>query len=109
MSLKANNSKKSSAPFTLRLPKIFPTMTKPDTITILHWYASEGDILRPPDPDHPVPLLEVDAPYGDIEITIPPFLQVPHRIVAILKPTNTTMNLGDQFITLQAVDSDAAA
>ncbi len=83
-------------------------MTEPDTITVLHWYAQEGEILQPPDPEHPVPLLEVDAPYGDIEITVPPFLRAPHRVIAILKPENATMHLGDQFITLQAVDTEVA-
>lgn len=106
---KANNTKiRSCKPFSLRLPQIFPTMTEPDTIKVLRWHVNEGDILQSLDPEYPVPLLEVDAPYGEIEITIPPFLRVPHRVVAILKPVDTTMHLGDHFITLQALDNNAA-
>ncbi|MGH2496507.1 MAG: hypothetical protein ACRDIV_17555 [Ktedonobacteraceae bacterium] len=104
MPSKANSTKTCSAkPFTLRLPQIFPTMTRPDTLTVLHWYVHEGDILQPPNTNHPTALLEVDAPYGEIEITVPPFLRVPHRVAAILKPENSTMHLGDQFITLEPI------
>lgn len=105
MSSTTTTTMRSANPFTLRLPQVFPTMTEPDTLTVLRWYAHEGEILQPPDPDHPTPLLEVTTNYGDIEITVPPFLRVPHRIVTILKPEKTTMHLGEQFITLQAVDS----
>jgi len=81
-------------------------MTEPDTVTVLHWHVHEGDILRPPDSAHPATLLEVDTPYGEIEITIPPFLRVPHRVVRIIKQENSTMHLGDRFITLQAIEMD---
>jgi hypothetical protein len=108
MASKVNSLQTRSArPFTLRLPQIFPTMTRPDTLTVLRWYVFEGDILQPPDAAHPAPLLEVDAPYGEIEITVPPFLRVPHRVVRIIKPEKSTMHLGDQFITLQAIETDA--
>lgn len=103
---KANSIIRGTRPFTLRLPQIFPTMTGPDVITVLHWYAHEGEILQPPDSDSPAPLLEVETPYGEIEITVPPFLRVPHRIVAVLKPAGSAMQLGDQFIALQAVETD---
>src|SRR5438105_4010496 len=87
--------------FVLCLPQVYPTMTVPDTLTIVRWYVQEGDVLHPLDPGlPPPPLLDVDAPYGEIEITIPPFLRVPHRVISLL-PQHATMHLGDQFLTLQ--------
>jgi hypothetical protein len=97
---------------TLQVPMCFPTMTEPDEVTVLEWYFHEGDIIEPPvDLDNLPPLLNIDAPYqcgSEILIPVPQFLSVPHRVVSILKPVQATMKLGDPFITLEPLESNAA-
>jgi len=109
MSSKANRKKvHGTKPFTLCLPRAFPTMTEPDVLRIIQWYVREGDILQPPNPENPPPLLEVDAAYGEISLTVPLFLREPHRVVRIIKPENSSVRLGEQIITLQRVEIEVA-
>ena len=96
----------------LKLPMCFPTMTKPDRVTVREWYVKEGDIIEPPtDIEHLPPLLDVDAPYAggsEIEIPVPEFLRRRYRVVKILKPAQSTVQLSDRIITLQLVKNDVA-
>ena len=92
---------RTSTSFILKLPQCFPTMTAEDQLTINKWYVEEDDIIQP-DPDRG--LLEVIAPYGEIWISIPPFLKKAHRVVRILKPENAAIKLGDPFLELQPVE-----
>lgn len=96
---------RTSAAFVLNFPQCFPTMTAEDCLTVHTWYVKEGEIIQP-DPEQG--LLEVIAPYGEIWISIPPFLQKAHRVVRILKPENATIKLGDPFLELQPVEDEAA-
>lgn len=107
---KVKNFMKKKKPLTLRVPIVFPTMTKPDVLTILEWYVREGDIIQPPpDLNNLPPLLNIDAPYyGGSEITlpVPEFLRVPCRVVRILKPEQSTIQLGDELIMLEPFDGN---
>lgn len=99
---------KQKEPLTLRVPIVFPTMTEPDVLTVLEWYVREGDIIQPPpDIEKLPPLLNLDAPYyGGSEITlpVPEFLRVAHRVVRILKPAQSTIQLGDELIVLEPLE-----
>ena len=70
-------------PITLKLPMLFPSMTRPDIITVLRWNFNEGDVL-PLDPTQC--LLVVECVRGEGSLLIPDFLHEPHRIVKILQP-----------------------
>jgi hypothetical protein len=109
---KVETAIKKKKPFTLRVPIVFPTMTRPDILTVLEWYVKDGDIIEPPrDINNLPPLLDVDAPYyGGSEITlpVPEFLCVPHRVVRILKPEQSTVQLGDELIMLEPLEDNVA-
>jgi hypothetical protein len=99
---------RTSTAFTLRFPLCFPTMTAEDRLTIRTWCIKEGDIIQA-DPENPEKdMLEVIAPYGEIWISIPPFLHKAHRVVRILKPENSPVKLGDPFIELQPLENEGA-
>ena len=103
---------KKKKSLTLRVPIVFPTMTQPDMLTVLEWYVKDGDIIEAPqDIDNLPPLLNVDAPYyGGSEITlpVPEFLGVPYRVVRILKPEQSTIQLGDELIVLEPLEDNVA-
>jgi|SRR5882762_8077692 len=94
---KATNTK----PLTLKLPMLFPSMTRPDVIIVVRWNFKEGDVL-PLDPDQC--LLVVSCVYGEGSLLIPDFLGRPHRIVKILQPVGSTMQLGDPLFALEPVE-----
>lgn len=98
-------------PLTLKVPICFPTMTEPDILTVLEWYIREGDIIQPSlDLNSLPPLLNVDAPYyggSEILLPVPEFLDVPHRVIRILKPEQSTIQLGDELIILEPLEEVA--
>ena len=101
---------KEKKPLILQLPIVFPTMTQPDILTVLEWYVKDGDIIEPPqDMNNLPPLLNVEAPYyGGSEITlpVPEFLSVPHRVICILKPAQSAIQLGDELIMLEPLEDN---
>src|SRR5436309_1240957 len=88
---------------TLTLPKLFPSMTKPDLITILQWNYRVGDVL-PVDPEQI--LLVVSCVRGKGSLHIPDFLIHSHRIVQILAPVGATLQLDDPLFVLEPVDAE---
>jgi len=78
------------------LPKVFPTMSEPDKLTVEQWYVRENDIVQPGDF-----LLEIEAPVGLIDIPTPPEVTAPHRVVSINKLQGATIRLGDLLIVLE--------
>lgn len=100
-----------SSSFILKFPLCFPTMTSEDVLTIRTWYIKEGDSIQAdpdvnPNTDPEKGLLEVIAPYGEIWISIPPFLTKPHRVTRILILENETIMLGTPFIELEPVENE---
>jgi len=78
------------------LPKVFPTMSQPDRLTVEQWYVRENEIVQPGDL-----LLEVEAPVGLIDIPAPPEVKVPHRVRSIVKQVGSSVRLGDLLIVLE--------
>src|SRR6266851_1650102 len=78
------------------LPKVFPTMSQPDRLTVEQWYVRENDMVQPGDL-----LLEVEAPVGLIDIPAPPEVTVPHRVRSIVKQVGSSVRLGDLLIVLE--------
>jgi len=81
------------------LPKIFPTMSRMDTLQVQEWYVQEQDIIQPGNM-----LVEIEAPVGLIDIPTPPEMITPHRVVYIAIPQGGQIRLGDPLIILKAVD-----
>ncbi len=100
----AGNAPNTKA-LTLRLPMLFPYHTRPDIITVREWKYKVGDVL-PSDPEQV--LLAVSCCYGEGTLSIPDFLGAPHRIVRILKPAGSKMQLGDELFVLEPVEDPAA-
>ncbi len=105
------NSKKSAGKaslpqkqMTLALPQLFPSMTRPDWVTIQQWKYGIGDVL-PLDPEQT--LLIAACVRGEASLHIPDFLEKPHRIVQILAPAGATLHLGDPLFVLEPVESAA--
>jgi hypothetical protein len=93
----------------LTLPSLFPSMTRPDIILINEWKFQVGDVL-PANPRQC--LLKYSCPGVDEGfLCIPDFVhEPPHRIVEILKPAGTTIQLGDPLFVLEPVEAkDSAA
>src|SRR5436309_10515053 len=105
MKVKKNKTEKeahaSNEPLTLNLPKLFPSMTRPDIITVQEWKFKVGDALPL---DARQCLLRFSCSGVDEgSLLIPNFLCRPHRIVSILKPAGSTMQLDDPLFVLEPV------
>ena len=102
------SARRASSPtnkqMTLALPKLFPSMTEPDDVTIQEWKYGTGDVL-PLDPERV--LLVALCVRGEARLQIPDFLEGPHRIVQILAPAGTTLHLDDPLFVLEPVDHAA--
>jgi hypothetical protein len=82
----------------VHLPRLFPTMSDEDVLTVKQWYVSEGDIVNPNDF-----LIEVEGPPGLIRIPTPPEITTAHRVQQIFKQTGDQARLGEFLVTLKPV------
>ena len=105
---RAKDARRASLPknkqITLTLPQLFPSMTRPDWVTIQEWKYGAGDVL-PLDPEQV--LLVALCVRGEARLQIPDFLEGPHRIVEILADAGTTLHLDDPLFVLEPVESAA--
>jgi hypothetical protein len=81
----------------LQLPRCFPSMTRPDILSILVWHVREGLTIRGGTSD----LMEVRASYGDIELPMPRPLRG-SRVVHIVKKQGEQIQMGDLLVIFQA-------
>lgn len=82
----------------LLLPLVFPTMSEPDKLTVIHWYAEKNQRVRAGQD-----LLQVQACVGTINITMPPFLKGLYRVKEQCIPVGHDLYLGTPFIVLERV------
>jgi pyruvate/2-oxoglutarate dehydrogenase complex dihydrolipoamide acyltransferase (E2) component len=79
----------------VHLPRLFPTMSEFDSLTIEQWYVKEGDMVKAGDY-----LVEVEAPPGLITIPTPPNVTTPCRVQRIHKAPGSSVRLGELLTSL---------
>ncbi len=82
----------------VRVPKLFPTHTVREVLTVEKWHVHEGDIIQPDQL-----MVSFETPPGYFDISTPPEVTVPHRVVRLHVPENGEIRLNDLFITLEPV------
>lgn len=88
----------------VRVPKLFPTHTVREQLTVEQWFVREGDTLRPDEL-----MVSLEAPPGFFEIPAPPDVTVPHRVVQIHVTEGEEIHLNDVLITLEPVSGNDEA
>ncbi len=84
----------------VHLPRLFPTMSEMDSLTIEQWYVKEGNTVKAGDF-----LVEVEAPPGLITIPAPPNVTTPYRVQRIYKPTGASVRLGELLTSLEPANN----
>lgn len=82
----------------VRVPKLFPTHTGREKLTIEQWFVHEGDILQPGGL-----MVSLEAPPGFFEIPAPPDVTVPHHVVKLHVTEGREIHLDDLLITLEPI------
>ncbi len=85
-----------SAMIEVHVPKLFPTLSVHDTLTVEKWYVGENDVVRPGDL-----LVSLETPPGFFDIPAPPSITVPHHVTHILVREGASARLGDLLIQLE--------
>ncbi len=83
----------------VRVPKLFPTHTIREVLTIEKWHVQEGDIIQPN-----ALMVSLETPPGFFDIPTPPEVIVPHRVVRLHVPDGGEIRLNDPLITLEPVN-----
>lgn len=86
----------------VRVPKLFPTHTVRETLTIERWYVREGDIIQPN-----ALMVSLETPPGFFDIPTPPSVTVPHRVVCLHMPESGEVRLHDPLITLEPIAAES--
>ena len=74
----------------VHVPKLFPTHTIREILTVERWHVQEGDILQP------------NALMVSLE-TPPGFFDIPHRVIHLHVAKGGEIRLNDPLITLEPV------
>lgn len=82
----------------VHVPKLFPTHTVREVLTVERWHVREGDILQPD-----ALMVSLETPPGFFDIPAPPEVTVPHRIVHMCVAEGGETRLNDLLITLEPV------
>src|SRR5258706_15802328 len=85
----------------VRVPKLFPTHTLRERLTVEQWHVHEGDILQPD-----ALMVSLETPPGFFDIPAPPEVTVPHRVKRIHAAQGEEIRLGDRLVTLEPVSSE---
>lgn len=80
----------------VHIPKLFPTHSVHDALTIEKWHVREGDIIRPD-----TLMVSLEAPPGFFDIPAPPEVIMPHRVIHIHVAEGGEIRLGDPLISLE--------
>src|SRR6266702_4917106 len=80
----------------VHVPKLFPTLSIRDTLTVEKWYVEENDVVRPGDL-----LVSLETAPGFFDIPTPPIITVPHYVTQILVAEGDQARLGDPLIRLK--------
>ena len=80
----------------VHVPKLFPTLSIRDTLTVEKWYVEENDVVQPGDL-----LVSLETPPGFFDIPTPPSITVPHYVTQILVAEGDQARLGDPLIRLK--------
>ena len=78
------------------VPKLFPTLSIRDMLTVEKWYVEENDVVQPGDL-----LVSLETPPGFFDIPTPPSITVPHHVTQILVTEGDQARLGDLLIRLE--------
>lgn len=84
----------------VRVPKLFPTHTSRERLTVEQWHVREGDILQPD-----ALMVSLEAPPGFFDIPAPPEVTVPYRVKRIYAAQGE-VRLGDPLVTLEPISSE---
>jgi hypothetical protein len=85
----------------VRVPKLFPTHTPRERLTVEQWHVHEGDILQPD-----ALMVSLETPPGFFDIPAPPEVTIPHRIKHIYVSQGGEIRLGDRLATLEPISSE---
>ena len=82
----------------VRVPKLFPTHTIREVLSIEKWYVQEGDILNPN-----ALMVSFETPPGFFDVPAPPEVTIPHRVVRLHVQEGDEIRLNGLFITLEPI------
>ena len=82
----------------VHVPRLFPTHTVREVLSIEKWHVQEGDIIQPN-----ALMVSLETPPGFFDIPTPPDITVPHRVVRLHVPNGGEIRLNDPLITLEPV------
>jgi hypothetical protein len=85
----------------VRVPKLFPTHTVRETLTVERWHVREGDVLQPD-----ALMVSLETPPGFFDIPAPPEVTVPHRVMHLHAAEGGEIRLNDLLITLEPVSAN---
>jgi len=85
----------------VRVPKLFPTHTWRERLTVEQWHIHEGDILQPD-----ALMVSLETPPGFFDIPAPPEVTMPHRVKRIYAAQGGEIRLGDRLVTLEPISSE---
>lgn len=80
------------------VPKLFPTHTVRETLTVEQWHVQEGDILQPD-----ALMVSLETPPGFFDIPAPPSITAPHKVIRIHVAQGNEIRLNDTLITLEPI------
>jgi hypothetical protein len=89
---------KSGMSLEVRVPKLFPTHTIRETLVVEKWHVQEGEILQPG-----TLMVSLETPPGFFDISAPPAMTVPHRVIRHHVAEGEEIRLHDVLITLEPV------
>jgi multidrug efflux pump subunit AcrA (membrane-fusion protein) len=82
----------------VHVPRLVPTLSTMDMLTIEKWYVAEHDIVQLGDL-----LVSLEAPPGFFDIPTPPNVTGPCRVKQILVAQGEQIRLGELLIRLEPV------
>ena len=82
----------------VRVPKLFPTHTVREVLTVERWYIREGDIVQPD-----MLMVSLETPPGFFDIPTPPAVTEPYRVGHLHVPEGGEIRLNDLLITLERI------
>src|SRR5215469_4390194 len=81
----------------VHVPKLFPTLSTMDKLSIEKWYVAENDVVQPGDL-----LVSLEAPLGFFDIPTPPSVTGPCRVAQVVAQ-GEQIRLGELLIQLEPI------
>jgi len=82
----------------VHVPRLVPTLSALDMLTIEKWYVGENDIVQPGDL-----LVSLEAPPGFFDIPTPPDVAGPCRVTQVVVAQGEQIRLGELLIRLEPI------